>query len=107
MEAHAYLAVSAADTGTVYELFLPSASGPEFTGFMSPSLRNQSTGESWIVDWSQAELMASHLDTVLETAGDDKAVAKEIIDALTVGRRYGHEACRSACNLTPKTAPSP
>lgn len=90
MEGHAYLAVFAANTGTAYELFLPSAGYPEFTGFMSPSLRNQSTGESWVVDWSQAELIAAHLDTVVETAGAEKSVAKEIIGALTDGRRYGH-----------------
>jgi hypothetical protein len=91
MAGHAYLAVFAADTGTAYELFLPSAGYPEFTGFMSPSLRNQSTGESWVMDWSQAELIAAHLDMVLETAGAEKEVASEIIGALRVGKRYGHE----------------
>ena len=46
MEAHAYLIAFAADTGTAYELFLPAAVYPEFAGFMTPTLRNQSTGES-------------------------------------------------------------
>ncbi len=91
MEGYAYLAVFSAESGATYELFLHSAGYPEFTGFMSLSLRNQSTGESWVVDWSQAELIAAHLDKVLETAGAEKAVAIEIIGALTVGRRYGHE----------------
>lgn len=43
------------------------------------------------MDWSHAELIAAHLDSVLETAGPDKAITGEIIDALTIGRRYGHE----------------
>ena len=91
MEGNVYLTIFLTDSGVAYELFLPSAGYPEFKGFMSPSLRNQSNGESWVMDWSHAELIAAHLDSVLETSGPDKAITSEIIDALTIGRRYGHE----------------
>jgi hypothetical protein len=86
-----YVLVFAADTGT-FELFLPGAGYPgEFTGFMPPSVRNQSTGQSWMAEWSQAEQIAAHLETVLHTAGPASAVAREVIDALATGRRYGGE----------------
>jgi hypothetical protein len=86
-----YVLVFEADTGT-YELFLSGAGYPgEFTGFLPPTLQNQSTGDRWVLEWSQAELIAAHLVTVLENGGAMKAVAGEVVDALTSGRRYGVE----------------
>ena len=58
---------------------------------MHPSLRGQSTRKRWEVDWAQAELIAVHLETLIGTAGADEAVAREVVAALTTGRRYGHE----------------
>jgi hypothetical protein len=87
-----YMVVFVADTGT-FELFLPGAGYPgEFMGFMPPSLRNQRTGQSWVAEWPQAELIAAHLETVLNTAGAEKPVAVEVFHALTSGKRYGCEA---------------
>jgi hypothetical protein len=86
-----YVVVFVADTGT-FELFLPGGGYPgEFTGFMPPSLRNQSTGQNWVAEWPQAELIAAHLETVLDTAGAERTVAGEVVHALTSGRRYGSE----------------
>jgi hypothetical protein len=86
-----YVLVFAADTGT-FEIFITGAGYPgEFTGFMPPSVRNQNTGQSWVAEWPQAEQIAAHLETVLETAGSDSAIAREVIEALTTGRRYGVE----------------
>jgi hypothetical protein len=86
-----YILVFVADTGT-FEMFLPGAGYPgEFTGFMPPSFRSQNTGQSWVAEWSQAELIAAHLETVLETAGSEREIAREVIEALTTGRRYGVE----------------
>jgi hypothetical protein len=87
-----YVLVFVADTGT-FELFLPGAGYPgKYSGFNPPSLRCQSTGQSWVTEWPQAELIAAHLETVLDTADAEKAVAAEVIHALISGRRYGHEA---------------
>jgi hypothetical protein len=86
-----YLVVFAGEAAS-YELFVPGAGYPgEFTGYMHPSLRDQSTGKSWEVDWAQAELIAAHLETVIGTAGAEETVAREVVAALTTGRRYGHE----------------
>ena len=86
-----YVAVFQADAGT-FELFLAGASYPgELTGFMSPSLRNQTTGQSWVLDWPLAEIVAAHLEPVLDTAGTDRQLAQELISALLAGKRYGHE----------------
>jgi hypothetical protein len=86
-----YLVVFEAGAAT-YELFLPGAGYPgEFTGFLSPSLRDQRTGQSWATDWGQAELIAAHLEPVTGTAGAEEAVAREVVGALTSGRRYGSE----------------
>ena len=87
MPGNAFLVAFAADTEVPYELFLPSAG--EFAGLMSPVLRNQSTGERWLVDWATTELIAAHLEAVLETAGDEKAIASAAINAIKVGKRYG------------------
>ena len=89
MAGNAFLVAFAADTEEPYELFIPSAG--ELAGFMSPVLRNQTTGERWIVDWATAELIAAHLETVLETAGAEQPVASAVIDALRIGKRYGVE----------------
>jgi hypothetical protein len=86
-----YLVVFAGEAAS-YELFVPGAGYPgEFTGYMHPSLRDQSTGRTWEVDWAQAELIAAHLETVIGTAGAEETVAREVVAALTKGRRYGHE----------------
>ena len=88
---YSYLVVFEADNGT-YELFLAGGGYPgEFTGFHSPSLRNQGTGQSWINDWAHAELIAAHLETVIDTAGADEAVALKIVAALTTGKRCGDD----------------
>jgi hypothetical protein len=86
-----YLIVFEADNGT-FELFLPGGGYPgEFTGFINPTLRNQSTGQSWVNDWAHAELIAAHLETVIDTAGADEAVALKIVAALTTGKRLHDE----------------
>ncbi len=87
-----YIAVFQTDAGEI-ELFLPGSGYPgEFTGFMPPTFRNQSTGQSWVADWPLAELIAAHMQTVLDTAGADKSLAQEIVNALLSGKRYGQEA---------------
>jgi hypothetical protein len=87
-----YLLVFATDEG-VFEVFLCGSGFPgAFGGYMAPSLRNQNTGESRVLQWDQAELLAEHLETVLGSAGVEKAVAQENIDALKSGRRYGSDA---------------
>jgi hypothetical protein len=87
-----YLIVFAADSGT-YELFLPGGGYPgEFVGFLPPSLRNQHTGKSWALEWPQAELLAAHLESRLESAGASATVAGAVVNALQTGRRYGQEA---------------
>ncbi|MBV7544450.1 hypothetical protein [Acidovorax sp. sic0104] len=86
-----YIAVFQTDAGS-FELFLPGSGYPgEFAGFMPPTLRNQSTGQSWVADWPLAELIAAHMQTVLDTAGADKSLAQEIVNALVAGTRYGQE----------------
>ena len=86
-----YIAAFQTDAG-VFELFLPGSGYPgEFTGFMPPTFRNQSTGQSWVADWPLAELIAAHMQTVLDTAGADKSLAQEIVNALLSGKRHGPE----------------
>jgi len=87
-----YILVFVADSET-YELFLPGGGYPgEFVGFLSPSLRNQRTGESWSVEWPQAELLAAHLEPFVESAGATAEVAYKVVEAMQTGRRYAHEA---------------
>jgi hypothetical protein len=83
-----YLLVFAAGT-EAYEVFLPGAGYPgEFTGFMTPSLRKQSSGESWQLEWPLAEDLASHLVPLLATAGAASSTAAVVIEALRSGQRY-------------------
>ncbi len=83
-----YLLVFAAGSES-YEIFLPGAGYPgEFTGFMSPSLRKQSSGESWVLEWPVAEELASHLLPLVATAGMASDTAKAFVEALRSGRRY-------------------
>lgn len=87
-----YIAAFQTDAG-VFELFLPGSGYPgEFTKFMPPKLRNQSASQSWVAEWSLAELIAAHMQTVLDTAGADKPLAQELVSALLSGKRYGQEA---------------
>lgn len=81
-----YLAVFTADKGT-YELFLARGG----SGFAQPSVRHQSTGQSWVVEWPLAELVADHLETVLDTAGEDREAARELVAALRSGADCGSE----------------
>ena len=87
-----YILVFVADSDT-YELFLPGGGYPgEFLGFLLPSLRNQSTGKSWSVEWPQAELLAAHLEPLVESAGETADVAHKVVESLQTGIRYAHEA---------------
>ena len=92
-----YLLVFVADTGT-YEVFLPGMGYPGiFTGFGPPSLRSQQTEKSWVMDWSSAELLALHIEQVMDTAGEDQPTALLILDALKGGGRR-ESACVSPDN---------
>ena len=83
-----YLLVFAAGDDA-YEVFLPGAGYPgEFTGFMTPSLRKQSTGENWQLEWPVAEQLASHLQTLVATAGAASETARVVVEALLSGQRY-------------------
>ena len=86
-----YLVVFVADTGT-FELFLPGADSlGGIVKFLSPSLRNQATGQSWVVSWPLAELIAAHLETVIDTAGPEASMTREVVEAMTTGERQGVE----------------
>lgn len=86
-----YLVVFVADTGT-FELFLPGANSLDGTvRFLSPSLRSQATGQSWVVGWPLAELLATHLETVIDAAYTEASITREVIEALTTGERQGVE----------------
>lgn len=86
-----YVLVFVASSNT-FELFLPGAGYPgEFAGYMTPSVRNQQTGESWELGWAQAELLAAHLQPLVAVAGGASAMARRVVDALVNGRRYGIE----------------
>jgi len=88
-----YILVFAAHDGAIHEIYLAGAGWPgEFTGFMTPSIRNQTTGTSAELPWQKAERIGELLQGVLQSDGLAKEVAaraKECIDALIRGKRYG------------------
>lgn len=72
-----------------YEVFIPGAGYPgEFTGFMTPSLRKQSTGENWQLEWPLAEELASQLLPLVANAGAASETARVVVEALLSGQRY-------------------
>ena len=79
-----------------YEVYLPGAGwAGEFAGFMTPSIRNQATGEGSELSCSEAEELAAKLATCLSVGNIAKGVevsASECLDALSQGKRYGCEA---------------
>jgi hypothetical protein len=88
-----YLLVFAASNGGPYEIYLPGAGWPgAFTGYMTPSIRDQTTGASAELPWTRAEKLGAQLLAVLH----DHAIAKggltraqECIQALISGARFG------------------
>lgn len=88
-----YLLVFAATDGSAYEIRLTGAGWPgEFTGFMSPYIRNQMTDESAELPWERAEELAAQLSGLLHTSSIAKGGltrAQEFVEALVRGKRYG------------------
>jgi hypothetical protein len=91
-----YLLVFAAEDRRTYEVYLPGAGWPgDFTGFMTPSLRQQESGETSELTWENAEKLADQLRPLLVPASIARGGivrASECVEALANGRRYGHVA---------------
>jgi hypothetical protein len=88
-----YILVFAATDGLSYEIYLPGAGWPgEFAGYMTPSIRNQMTGKVAELLWNEAEEIGVQLHRLLHNGSIAKgglARAKECVEALIGGRRYG------------------
>ena len=91
-----YLLVFAGEDRKTYEVYLTGAGWPDdFIGFMTPSLRQQESGETSELAWEAAEKLAEQLRPLLETASIARGGtvrARECIEALANGIRYGHVA---------------
>ena len=89
-----YLLVYAAEDGKVYELRLTGTGYPdEFEGYMTPSIRQQQSGDDRELPWPVAERLAIQLrplskSSKIERGGSRRAL--ECVESLLSGRRYGH-----------------
>ena len=90
-----FLLVYLADDGHSYELYLPAAGQPlEPIEYMSPSMRQQQSGNRTPLSWPEAEDLARELRPLLTEpiAKGGRVRASECIEALANGKRYGLNA---------------
>jgi hypothetical protein len=91
-DGQSYLLVYLGDDGETYEIYLPAAGYPgPFKYFMTPSIREQSSGVCRKLPWPEAETLAHRLRSQVTSGiarGGDSSAAS-CLDALIDGKRCG------------------